>query len=494
MTSHHLHSVEDSASQPDSFNLRSILELQREDFLREGPPSAATRRERLDRLILLLTENAESFAEALNADFGNRPIPASLLSDVAGIMPDLLSTRKQLEHWMRPDKLRRTALSGLPTIVEKRPLGVVGVIGPWNFPVGLVVQPTASAMAAGNRVMIKFSEVTSRTAEAFASAAHRYFAPEELAVVTGGPEVGAAFSNLPFDHLFFTGSPGVGGLVAKAAGANLVPVTLELGGKNPAVVGPAADVDVAAKRIMSARLANGGQLCLCPDYVFVPSGRVQEFAETAMEIATQLVSGNNAEGLVSIVDDRNFDRVSALVDDARRLGADVRTAPLPLDRSRRRFPPTLLLGVTDDMLVTRDEVFGPVLSILPYDDIDSVVNYVNARPAPLATYWFGPQDASFDEYRRRVTSGGMTIDDFAAHCSINAAPFGGVGRSGSGAYHGKTGFDTFTHHRTITTSKLPVSLATMMTPPYSPALTAGLRGYLRLQRRLARRRLDRAAR
>jgi coniferyl-aldehyde dehydrogenase len=486
--------AEDSLLQDVSLDMKSILELQRADFLREGPPSAAVRRDRVDRLILLLTENIEVFAEALNADFGTRPIPASLLSDGAGVLSDVLLTRKRLERWMRPETLHRTALSGLPTVVEKRPLGVVGIIGPWNFPVGLVVQPAASALAAGNRVMIKFSEVTARTAEAFAQAARRYFQPEELAVITGGPDVGAEFSNLPFDHLFFTGSPGVGASVAKAAGANLVPVTLELGGKNPAVVGPAGDITTAAKRIMSARLANGGQLCLCPDYVFVPSGSVKTFCDAAMSVAEQLVSNGNADQLVSIVNDRNYDRVTGLIEDARLHGADVRTAPIAANPTTRRVPPTLLLGITDEMSIAHDEVFGPVLSVLPYDDIDAVISYVNNRPSPLAAYWFGPKDAAFDQYLHRVNSGGMTVDDFAAHSSVNAAPFGGVGQSGSGAYHGKTGFDTFTHHRAVTTSKLPTSLGAVMTPPYSPALTAGLRGYLKLQQKMAARRLKRRTR
>ena len=476
---------------PDTLDLRAILDAQRRAFLDQGPPSGEVRLQRLDKLILLLTENAETFADAMSADFGSRPLPASLLSDAAGIMPDVLLARKHLKRWMRPDRLRSSALSGLPTIVEKRPLGVVGIIGPWNFPVGLVMQPAASALAAGNRVMIKFSEVTPRTAEAFATAARSYFTPEEFAVVTGGPQVGAAFSDLPFDHIFFTGSPGVGALVARSAGANLVPVTLELGGKNPAVVGRSADVTKSAERIMSARLANGGQLCLCPDYVFVPSGALDEFVMAAMNVATRLVS-KHADELTSIVDDRNYDRVTGLIDDAREHGAVVKSAPLAADRSRRRIPPTIVLGVTDEMAIARDEVFGPVLSVLTYDDLDDVVRYVNDRPSPLATYWFGQQDFSFREYRRRVTSGGMTVNDFAAHCSVSAAPFGGVGRSGSGAYHGKTGFDTFSHQRAVTTSKLPISLGSMMTPPYSPLFERGLRTFIGVHARRSRRRLERA--
>ena len=472
-------------------HLHEILAAQRSAYLSEGPPSARVRSERIDRLILLLTENAEAFAEALNADFGNRPRTASLLSDGAGILPDILATRRNLKRWMRPDRLRRTVLTGMPTIVEKRPLGVVGIIGPWNFPVGLVVQPAASALAAGNRVMIKFSEVTARTADVFAAAAARYFGRDELAVITGGADVGAEFSALPFDHLFFTGSPGVGALVARTAGANLVPVTLELGGKNPAVVGHTADVADSAKRIMLARLTNGGQLCLCPDYVFVPRQSVDRFTAAAIDVATDVTTKGAVDGLVSIVNDRNFDRVVALIDDAQKRGAQVHTVPSPSDRQRRRISPTLLTDVTDDMQIAREEVFGPVLSVLPYDDIESVVAYVNARPTPLAAYWFGPKDATFETYVRFVNSGGMTVNDFAVHCSVNGAPFGGVGNSGSGAYHGKTGFDTFSHHRAVTTSRLPIALGAVLTPPYPRLLTLGVTAYLGYQRRQAARRLKR---
>jgi coniferyl-aldehyde dehydrogenase len=473
-------------------DLRRLLDAQRSAQLAEGPPSTEERGARVDRLIFLLTETAARLTDALDADFGNRPRAASLLSDVAGIIPDLLHTRKHLGRWSKSERVGGTAMMGLPTIVEKRPLGVVGIIGPWNFPVGLVVQPAASALAAGNRVMIKFSEVTPRTAEVFATAARRYFAPEELVVVTGGPDVGAEFSGLPFDHLFFTGSPGVGALVARTAGANLVPVTLELGGKNPAVVGPAADVATSAKRIMSARLANGGQLCLCPDYAFVPTRSVDAFVDAALDVGRAATSNGNADGLVSIVNDRNFDRVTALVEDARAKGAAVRSAPIGNDRARRRIAPTVLTGVNDDMQVAHDEVFGPVLCVLPYDHVSEVITYVNGRPAPLAAYWFGPKDDSFDVFVSHVNSGGMTVNDFAAHCAITAAPFGGVGQSGSGAYHGKTGFNTFSHHRTITTSQLPIGLGSMLIPPYSSLMTGAIGRYVALQGWAAKRRLARA--
>lgn len=482
-----------SADEPAA-SLQALLDAQRSDFRKAGFPTADVRRDRIDRLTLLLTENADEFSQALHADFGNRPHVVNLFSDVLGILPDLGASRRNLKKWMRPQRVNSAALFGLPTVVEKKPLGVVGIIGPWNFPIGLVAQPAASAFAAGNRVMIKFSEVTARTAEVFAARAARYFDPTEMAVVTGGPEVGTAFSALPFDHLFFTGSPGVGALVAAAAAKNLVPVTLELGGKNPAVIAPIADVAAMAQRVMSARLANGGQICLCPDYAFVPRAQVETFVTAALEQGRALASGRGEDGLVSIIDGKNFDRVSALIDDARSRGATIRDTGTASDSTRRSIPPTVVLGVMDDMRIAQEEVFGPVLSVLPYDTIDEVCEYVTRRPSPLAAYWYGPTDSAFDEFRERTQSGGMTVNDFAAHCAMMGAPFGGVGRSGWGAYHGKTGFDTFTHQRTVTTSRLPFCFADVLTPPYSRTMKRGMHAYLAWERRAAARRVSRRGR
>lgn len=473
--------------------LTAMLDAQRSDFLRAGAPSVAVRRDRIDRLILLLTESADEFSDALNADFGNRPYPVNLLSEIAGIMPDITATRRHLHKWMRPNRIRSATLMGMPTVVEKKPLGVIGIIGPWNFPVGLVAQPAASALAAGNRVMIKFSEITHRTAEVFAAKVARYFDPTEMTVVTGGAEVGAAFSELPFNHLFFTGSSRVGAKVAAAAANNLVPVTLELGGKNPAVIAPDADVPAMARRVMAARVANGGQICLCPDYAFVPRAQVEAFATAALAHGRRAASGNGEAGLVSIVDTKNYDRVCALIDDARSRGATVRDSGTGSDAARRRLAPTVVLDVNDDMRITREEVFGPVLTVLAYDTLSEVYDYIAARPAPLAAYWYGPNGSRLDEFRQKTHSGGVGINDFAIQCAMMAAPFGGVGHSGSGAYHGKTGFDTFTHHRTVTTTRLPFSFATLITPPHSRTMTRGLQAYVGWERRAAARRLARRA-
>jgi coniferyl-aldehyde dehydrogenase len=449
------------------------------------------RRDRLDRLILLLTESADEFSEALCADFGNRPHVVNLLNDIAGILPDLTQTRRKVAQWMKSDQIRSSWLLGLPTAVDKKPLGVIGVIGPWNFPVGLVAQPAASALAAGNRVIAKLSEVTPRTSRIFAEKVADYFDPTEFTVVNGGPDVGAAFSALPFDHLFFTGSPGVGALVASAAAKNLVPVTLELGGKNPAVVAQNADVAAMGRRVMAGRMANGGQICLCPDYAFVPADRIDTFVDAALDTARTAVTAENGKGVVTIVNDKNYQRISDLIEDARQHGATIKDTGTTFDSGSRRIPPTIVLDLDDEMAIAREEVFGPVLSVLPYGSIDEVCDYVSARPSPLAAYWYGPNDNDFETFRTHTISGGITVNDFALHCALMVTPFGGVGRSGWGAYHGKTGFDTFTHRRSVTVNRLPFSIAELMLPPYSAALKAGASAYIRQQRFLARRRTAR---
>ena len=466
------------ATQVDSelaaVDLEAMLVAQRKAFLEEGPPSLAMRRDRIDRLISWVTDNADAIVEALDADFGSRGRTPSLVNDVVGYMPDLMLTRRRLKTWMKPRRvLPGTAAAGFPIKVESVPLGVVGIIGPWNFPVGLTVEPAAAAFAGGNRVMVKFSEVTWRTAALMAELAPRYFDPTELAVVTGGPQTAAAFSSLAFDHLFFTGSPGVGSLVAQAAAKNLTPVTLELGGKNPAVIARGTNLDQAAERLAAARVANGGQVCLCPDEVYVPRSDLDAFVSKVVASTRQIfptVLENDT--FISIVDERNFDRVTGLIDDAVARGATkIAIAPpeenLP-DRASRRIAPTVLLGVTEEMAIDSDEVFGPVLTVHPYDQIEGVVERLATRPLPLAAYWFGPMKKDFAYFRSRVRCGGMTVQDFAAHCGVMVAPFGGVGRSGSGAYHGRTGFDTFTHQRTIVVNRTPIALAKLVVPPYTP--------------------------
>ena len=459
---------------PSPARLRELLDAQRTAFLAEGPPSAEVRRDRIDRLSLAVLEHANELADALMADFGNRPLADSLRTDILGSLADIDYVREHLEEWMQPQRVAGSAERGLPTIIQNRPKGVIGVIGPWNFPVSLVITPAVEALAAGNRVMIKVSEVPSRTADALAAAIATRLDPAEVVVVRGAAETAAAFSDLPFDHLFFTGSPGVGRLVAAAAGRNLVPVTLELGGKNPVVVANDADISTAAERIAAARMTNGGQVCLCPDWAFVPREKVGEFVDAyRASMLTFYPSTADNPDVVSSVDQANFDRVVGLIDDAVRQGAtaialtpEQETLSLP-NPTTRRIAPTIVLNTTDEMLITQEEIFGPVISVHPYDSHDDVVDAINARPAPLAAYWYGGDTAEYRDFIERTTSGGVTRNDMALHFGIEGTPFGGVGQSGMGAYHGRTGFDTLSHHRTITASDLPVGIGTMMAPPYA---------------------------
>lgn len=472
-----------------------MLERQRQAFLAEGPPSVEVRRHRIDRLMALLLDNSDAFIDAMAADYGTRSKAASLFTEIVGIISVVEHTRSHVAQWMRPTKLMRIArLCGLRAEVQPTPLGVVGIIGPWNFPVNLVVLPASAAFAAGNRVMIKMSEITANTAELMKATAPKYFDPTELGVVTGGPDVASAFATLPFDHLFFTGSPSVGALVQRAAAQNLVPVTLELGGKNPVVVAPNADIRRSATRIARARMVNGGQVCVCPDYVMVPDEHVEDFVATARETLRGMfptILGN--DDYCSAVNEANFDRVVGLVEDAAAKGATVETiAPegelLP-DRASRKIAPTIVRGIDDRMRIANEEIFGPVLAVTGYSRLNQAIDYINQRPAPLVAYWFGPDDDDFRTFMRSTCSGGVARNDFAAQMIPSAAPFGGVGRSGMGAYHGKAGFDTFSHYRTVVGNDLPFSITGTAAPPFGMPLRLGANAAMRFARMRTRRRL-----
>lgn len=359
------------------------------------------------------------------------------------------------------------------------------MIAPWNFPVVLAFTPAIEALAAGNRVMIKFSEVTPRTAQVFAEAINAHFAAEEVIVIQGNASTAAAFSALPFDHLFFTGSTRVGQLVATAAAANFVPTTLELGGKNPAVVGKDADPVEAGLRVASARMGNSGQICLCPDDIYVPSELIESFIDgyrTGIQTFFPTVLHN--PDYVSSVDAANFDRVVALIEDARSKGALVETiAPadeLPFlpDSIMRIIAPTILTGVTHEMVIAYEEVFGPVITIYAYEDLDEAIQAIAAKPDPLVSFWYGPDSEHFHRFVARTTSGGVTRNDMNLTWGVDGAPFGGIGRSGNGAYHGQAGFNTFSHHRTIVSNTLPFGIGVISSPPLSPEHSVAARASL----------------
>ena len=454
--------------------LQRLLDAQRAAQAADPIPDAATRRDRIDRFVAAVLEHATELVAALEADFGSRPRTLSLELDILGGMETVNFARENLEGWMAPTEVPAGLGGAIPTVIQNRPKGVVGVIGPWNFPVVLVFAPTVEALAAGNRVMIKFSDMAPRTGAVFARAVASRMRPEEVAVVNGGLATATAFSDLRFDHIFFTGSPKVGRLIAVAAGRNLVPVTLELGGKNPAIVAPDADIADAAARIAAARHVNNGQVCLCPDYVFVPEAGKAAFVEAYRHaVLSHFPTFIDNPDVVSIINDANYARVTGLIDDAKARGAtEMVIVPdaekdRPPDVKGRRLPPTLLLDVPADAAIHVEEIFGPVLVLHSYAHVDEAIAYAGAGEHPLSSYWYGGDTDDFRRFVRNTTSGAVSRNDFALAYANHSAPFGGVGMSGSGAYHGKAGFDTFSHQRPIAQSDLP-GMAGALIPPLTP--------------------------
>jgi coniferyl-aldehyde dehydrogenase len=453
-------------------DLERLLDAQRIAQSSDPIPDAATRRDRIDRFVAAVLEHATELAEALQADFGSRPLTTSLELDILSGLETIETARERLEEWMAPAPLPAGMEGAVPAVIQTRPKGVVGVIGPWNFPVLLVFVPAAEALAAGNRVMIKFSDMAPRAGEVFARAVASRMSPDEVTVVNGGVQTAAAFADLAFDHIFFTGSPKVGRLIGAAAGKNLVPVTLELGGKNPAIVAPDADVADAATRIAAGRLINNGQVCLCPDYAFVPESGKDAFVEAyrAAALAHFPTFVENPD-VISMVNPANYARVTGLIDDAKAKGAtevilvpDNELAQLP-DDAGRRIPPTLLLDTSIDAEINTEEIFGPVLVVHTYGDVNEAIEYTAAHEHPLSAYWYGGDTDDFQRFLVRTTSGAVSRNDTALAYLNHEAPFGGVGMSGSGAYHGKAGFDTFSHRRPVAQSDLPVVVAGALVAP-----------------------------
>ncbi|WP_197375894.1 aldehyde dehydrogenase family protein [Mycolicibacterium baixiangningiae] len=478
----------------------AILERQRAAFLRDGIPDVATRTDRVSRLQAMVLDNADDLAAALAEDFGTRPREVSMLTDVIGCIDDLQYQKKHLARWTKPERRAPIlARTGLRQRLRHDPLGVVGVMGPWNFPVQLTVLPAGTALAAGNRVMVRPSEVTARTSAVMARLSPEYFAPEELVVLTDDQADGATFAALPFDHLFFTGSPAVGALVAEAAGRNLVPVTLELGGKNPVVVDRSADLPRAASRIAASRMVNGGQVCMCPDYVFVPDECHDRFVDAVLAAWRRSFDRITAsDQYTASVNERHFDHVTGLVDDAASRGAMVKQhvpqgETLP-DRRSRKVPPTIVTDVPPDAAINREEIFGPVLVVHRYRELTEAIDYVNARPHPLTLYWYGADNDRYRRLQSETRSGSVNGNDFTPNFLGSGLPFGGVGRSGSGAYRGRAGFETFTHARGVAYSCWPVSLAEVMTPPFLARHTRAVDAQLALLRRRVRRDRQRGTR
>lgn len=454
--------------------MNRVLALQKRVNAAKGPPSAALRRDRLTRCVSMLLTHQDDLVDAIQADFGARSRDMTLLTDIAAAIGPLKQARAELERWMAPQKRKVTpaalGLLGAKAEVRYQPKGVVGVMTPWNFPVQLAIDAIAGAFAAGNSVMVKPSEFTPATSALLAQVLDLYFDEDELAVFLGGPEIGAAFSALPFDHLIFTGATSVGRHVMRAAADNLVPVTLELGGKSPVVMGRSADVAKTAARVMNGKTMNAGQICLAPDYLLAPQEHVAPFVEAAKAAVGKMYPTIKDNGdYTAIINQRHYDRVRTLIADAKSKGADIiEINPASEDFSQqehRKIPPTLILGATDDMSVMQEEIFGPVLPIKTYQTLDETIGYINAHPRPLALYYFGDDSAESEALLARTHSGGVTINDVIFHFSMDDLPFGGVGASGIGAYHGKRGFIEFSHEKAIYRQTASEMIA-MLRPPY----------------------------
>ncbi len=447
-------SLKESSAAAD---LQAILDNQRRAFHAEGPVALATRIDRIDRCIALLVDNKEGICDAVDKDFGCRSPYVTLMTDVMNSLGSLKFVKKNLKKWMRPEK--RTPFMpmnflGAKAHVHYQPKGVVGIMTPWNVPVNMIFSPLADVLGAGNRAMIKPSEYTPNTADIMQRLFAQYFEQTEIAVVTGGPEVGAAFSSLPLDHLIFTGATSIGRHVMRAAAENMVPVTLELGGKSPVIVGEDSDIHVAAERIITGKAMNGGQLCVSPDYCFVPQSRLEAFIHRCKSvIAEQFPTVQGNPDFVACINERHYDRVKGYIEEAATAGARV----IPLcppgeafsDRQQHKIALHLIVNPGDELRCMQDEIFGALLNIKPYETLQDVIDFINARERPLALYYFGRDKAEQDRVINETASGGVAINAIALHVACDDLPFGGTGHSGMGNYRGRDGFRTFSHARGV---------------------------------------------
>ncbi|WAE51477.1 coniferyl aldehyde dehydrogenase [Stutzerimonas frequens] len=447
-----------------------ILARQRAAFLKEGPPSLAQRKADLRKLKSAILARREEIQNALIADFGHRSPHETAIMEVMTVIQAINYQRCNLRRWMRPEK-RQVPMHFQPgrAWVNYQPLGVIGVMSPWNYPLSLALMPLATALAAGNRVMIKPSEFTPTSSALLHRLAGEVFGPEQVAVVMGDAGVGQAFSALPFDHLLFTGSTEVGRSVMKAASENLVPVTLELGGKSPVIIEPGHCIGHAATSIAHGKLANAGQICIAPDYVLVHQDALDDFIGAFDRAVRRLYpEGPLSDQYTSVINERHYDRLNALLDDAREKGARiVEVGERSADAGRRAhtLAPTVVVGTNERMRIMQEEIFGPVLPVLPYRDIDQAIAYINGRPRPLALYFFGGNGPNRRKVLELTTSGNVTINNTLMHYAQEDLPFGGVGPSGMGAYHGIEGFKALSHARGVF-QQGKWNLSGMLRPPF----------------------------
>ena len=435
-------------------------------------PDYTTRINNLKKLKKLMLDNQHVLVEALRLDFGQRSADDSLIGDLLTTVSGINYTIKQLKKWMKP-KRKHIGILFQPASghVMCQPLGVIGIIVPWNYPVFLSMGPLTTALAAGNRAMLKMSEFTPNTNQLLADLLASEFAIDEIAVIGGEADVAAAFSAMQFDHLFFTGSTHVGKLVMQAAAKNLVPVTLELGGKSPAIIADDMNLSTAVERFIFGKTLNCGQTCVAPDYIFCPQGKVEQLvSELQTRFTSMFPCVQENKDYTSIINQRQYDRIQNLLADALKKGATI----IPLaneqtDTVNRKMPLTIVTNVTDDMQIMQEEIFGPLLPIKEYKNIDDAIDYINARPRPLSLYIYSFQKEIQRKILEQTIAGGVCINDAAFHVANDDLPFGGVGASGIGNYHGEEGFIRFSHPKSIL-KRGKISFASLLFPPYGKAV------------------------
>ena len=449
--------------------MRDLLDAQRSAFARQ-PPGYGERLDALRRLEAALLKRQDDIVAAVSADFGGRAAEETRALELFPLLLEIRHACRHLKRWMAS---RRAPVAWpfwpAKSAVVYQPRGVVGILAPWNYPVFLSLAPLTGALAAGNHALLKPSELAPATAEVLQSMLAELYPPTYVSVITGGPETAAELTRLPLDYLLFTGSTRVGRQVMKAASENLVPVTLELGGKSPAIVHSEYPIERAAARIVTSKLFNAGQTCVAPDYVLISKDRRDEFVAAARRLIGGMLpalAGN--PDYTRIISSQHYRRLRGLVEDARRQGAEIiefKGAADVCDETNRVFPPTIVLNVRDDMDVMREEIFGPVLPVVEVDGLEGAVAYVNARPHPLALYYFDDDRRRVRDVVGRVTAGGVTINDCMFHVGQAGLPFGGVGPSGMGRYHGFDGFETFSHKKGVYFQARWTPLG-LLRPPY----------------------------
>ncbi len=454
----------------DNQHLNDMLEQQKQAYLRYPLPTAKERIDRLARLKRILVKYQDQFADAINQDYGNRSVGETKIGELLTCLEHIKYYSKHLTDWMKPSK-RHVGIIHQPAKawVQYQPLGVVGIITPWNYPLLLSIGPLICALAAGNHAMIKISSSSAAFGAVLEKALAEAFPQELVAVVNGGGKISDDFSHLAFDKMIFTGSTNVGKTVMAAAAENLVPVILELGGKSPVLVHPSIDLADVAQRLAVGKLWNAGQTCVAPDYVFLPRGKTAEFLDhykACVEAMYPSIAHN--QDYTSIINDKQYNRLQGYLDDARDQGAQIISFnPQQEDVDAvRKIAPTVLTGVTPDMQIMQHEIFGPILPIMEYDQIDEVIAFINSRPRPLALYYFDFDQARADYVAQRTHSGHFGQNTVLTHVAQDDLPFGGVGASGMGKYHGPEGFFSLSHERSVMSNPKLYSLKFIL-PPFN---------------------------